>query len=84
MFKGFKPQAMQKIASSMGYQGPIQDFDAYLEQNPDKKREMVVYEVAIIIDKRSCYRDDVVGSDIECCGEKEDFIFSRNSESWEW
>jgi len=46
MFKGFKPQAIQKIANSMGYQGPMQDFDSYLEQNPDKKREMVVYEEA--------------------------------------
>jgi len=46
MFKGFKPQALQKIANSMGYQGPMQDFDTYLEQNPDKQREMVVYEEA--------------------------------------
>ena len=44
MFKGFKPQALQKIANSMGYQGPMQDFDTYLEQNPHKQREMDVYE----------------------------------------
>jgi len=43
-FKGFKPQAMQKIANKMGYQGGMESFDNYLQQNPDKKREMLVYE----------------------------------------
>ena len=44
MFKGFKPQAMQKIAGKMGYQGGMENFDNYLKQNPDKQREMIVYE----------------------------------------
>jgi len=46
MFKGFKPQAMQKIAGKMGYQGSMENFDNYLEQNPDKQREMIVYQDA--------------------------------------
>ena len=46
MFKGFKPQGMQKIANKMGYQGAMENFDNYLEQNPEKKREMIVYEKA--------------------------------------
>ena len=44
MFKGFKPQAVEKIANKMGYQGSMQNFDNYLQQNPDKQREMIVYE----------------------------------------
>ena len=31
MFKGFKPQAMEKIANKMGYQGSMQNFDNYLQ-----------------------------------------------------
>ena len=46
IFKGFKPQGIQKIANRMGYQGGMENFDNYLEQNPDKKREMIVYEEA--------------------------------------
>ena len=46
MFKGFKPQGMQKIANKMGYQGAMENFDNYLEQNPDKQREMIVYQDA--------------------------------------
>ena len=38
IFKGFKPQAMQKIANRLGYAGAMEIFDNYLEQNPDKKR----------------------------------------------
>ena len=43
-FVGFKPEGMQKIASKMGYKGSMDDFDFYLEQNPEKKRQMIVYE----------------------------------------
>ena len=43
MFKGFKPQGMQKIATRMGYAGSMDKFDDYLKQNPDKEREMIVY-----------------------------------------
>ena len=28
----------------MGYQGSMDDFDNYLQQNPEKKRQMIVYE----------------------------------------
>tara|TARA_B110000037_G_scaffold222956_1_gene300865 strand:+ start:5152 stop:7089 length:1938 start_codon:yes stop_codon:yes gene_type:complete len=44
MFKGFKPQGMQKIASKMGYAGRMEEFDSYLQQNPDKQREMLVFQ----------------------------------------
>ena len=44
MFKGFKPQGLQKIASKMGYAGRMEEFDQYLQQNPDKQREMIVYQ----------------------------------------
>ena len=44
IFKGFKPQGMQKIANKMGYQGGMENFDNYLEQNPNKKREMLAFE----------------------------------------
>ena len=43
MFKGFKPQGLQKIATRMGYAGSMENFDDYLKQNPDKEREMIVY-----------------------------------------
>ena len=46
MFTGFKPSGMQKIANRLGYKGDMVNFDNYLEQNPDKKRQMVVYEDA--------------------------------------
>jgi len=44
MFKGFKPQGLQKIASRMGYAGRMEEFDNYLEQNPEKQREMITYQ----------------------------------------
>ena len=37
-FVGFKPEGMRKIASKMGYQGSMDDFDNYLQQNPEKKK----------------------------------------------
>jgi len=43
-FAGFKPEGMRKIASRMGYQGSMESFDDYLEQNPEKKRQMIAYE----------------------------------------
>lgn len=42
-FKGFKPQAMQRIAGSLGYQGDISGFNNYLNQNPDKMSMMNMY-----------------------------------------
>ena len=46
MFRGFKPQGLQKIAGRLGYTGSMENFDNYLEQNPEKKRQMIVYEDA--------------------------------------
>jgi len=43
MFKGFKPQGLQKIATRMGYAGSMEKFDDYIKENPDKEREMIVY-----------------------------------------
>jgi len=44
MFTGFKPQGLQKIASKMGYAGRMEEFDRYLEDNPEKQREMIVFQ----------------------------------------
>jgi len=44
MFKGFKPQGLQKIATKMGYAGRMEEFDNYLQQNPEKQREMIVFQ----------------------------------------
>ena len=43
MFKGFKPQGLQKIASKMGYTGSMNGFNSYLQQNPAKQNEMNMY-----------------------------------------
>ena len=43
-FAGFKPSGMQKIANRLGYSGDMVNFDNYLQQNPDKQRQMIVYE----------------------------------------
>jgi len=43
-FKGFKPQAMQRIAGTLGYQGDMAGFNDYLNQNPDKKQQMGMYQ----------------------------------------
>ena len=43
-FKGFKPQAMQRIAGTLGYQGDMSGFNNYLNNNPDKKQKMDMYQ----------------------------------------
>ena len=43
-FKGFKPQAMQRIAGNLGYQGDMSGFNDYLNQNPDKMSMMNMYQ----------------------------------------
>jgi len=43
-FDGFKPEAMKKIQGKLGFQGYPEEFEAYLEQNPDKKATMDQYE----------------------------------------
>ena len=46
MFTGVKPSGMQKIANRLGYSGDMVNFDNYLQQNPDKQRQMIVFEEA--------------------------------------
>jgi hypothetical protein len=43
-FKGFKPAAMQRIAGTLGYQGNMEGFSEYLNQNPDKMQQMGMYQ----------------------------------------
>ena len=40
-FKGFKPEAMQRIAGTLGYQGDMNGFNTYLNQNPDKMLSLI-------------------------------------------
>ena len=42
-FGGFKPSGMAKIAQSMGFQGPMENFEKFLEDNPDRQSEMMRY-----------------------------------------
>ena len=44
IFTGFKPTGLQKIANRLGYAGSLDNFENYLDQNPEKKRQMTVYE----------------------------------------
>ena len=39
-FAGFRPEAMQRIANSMGYQGDMNNFNTYLQQNPAANQHM--------------------------------------------
>ena len=42
-FQGFKPEAMQRIAGTLGYNGDMSKFDGYLEANPEAKQKMDMY-----------------------------------------
>lgn len=42
-FKGFKPEAMKRIAGSLGYQGDMDKFDQYLQSNPSAMQKMDTY-----------------------------------------
>ena len=42
-FQGFKPEAMQRIAGTLGYDGDMSQFDGYLEGNPEAKQKMGMY-----------------------------------------
>ena len=44
IFTGFKPTGLKKIANRLGYEGSLDNFENYLDQNPEKKRQMLVYE----------------------------------------
>ena len=43
-FGGFQPSGKAKIAQAMGFQGPMEQFDQFLQENPDRKTEMMKYE----------------------------------------
>ena len=40
LFKGFKPEAMNKIASAMGYQGNMNEFQEFIEEDPQRQEQM--------------------------------------------
>jgi len=48
-FGGFKPNAMQRIAGTLGYTGEMSGFNSYLEQNPDKKNQMEQFKQAAMM-----------------------------------
>ena len=35
-FGGFQPSGKAKIAQAMGFQGPLEQFDKFLQDNPDR------------------------------------------------
>jgi hypothetical protein len=43
-FQGFKPDAQKRIAGKLGYTGDMSNFDGYLEQNPEAKKQMDMYK----------------------------------------
>ena len=45
-FKAFKPEAMKKIAGAMGYQGDMNQFQSYIEQDPMRQQQMQKYNNA--------------------------------------
>ena len=47
-FKAFKPQAMNKIAQAMGYQGDMNEFQQYVEQDPARQQQMNMYNNAAV------------------------------------
>ena len=48
-FGGFKPDAMQRIAGTLGYTGDMSGFQQYLEQNPDKRTQMDQFKQAAMM-----------------------------------
>jgi len=42
-FQGFKPQALERIAGTMGFSGDMEKFGGYLEENPEAKQRMDMY-----------------------------------------
>jgi hypothetical protein len=42
-FKAFKPEALNKIASAMGYQGDMSQFQQFIEEDPQRKAQMDKY-----------------------------------------
>ena len=42
-FQGFKPQALERIAGTMGFSGDMENFAGYLEETPEAKQRMDMY-----------------------------------------
>ena len=42
-FKAFKPEAMNKIAKTMGYQGDMGQFQNFIEQDRERQKQMDMY-----------------------------------------
>jgi hypothetical protein len=47
-FQGFKPQAMDKIASSLGYTGDMSRFEEFLYSNPEAHNKFNMYKTKAI------------------------------------
>ncbi len=47
-FKAFKPEAMKKIAGAMGYSGDMNQFQQYVQQDPQRQQQMQQYNNAAI------------------------------------
>ena len=48
VFKAFKPEAMNKIAKSMGYTGNMAEFQDFIEQDPARKARMQQFTNAAV------------------------------------
>ena len=48
-FGGFKPDAMQRIAGTLGYSGDMSGFQQYLANNPDKQAQMDQFKQAAMM-----------------------------------
>ena len=44
VFKAFKPEAMNKIAQSMGFSGNMREFESFIEQDPARQARMKMFE----------------------------------------
>jgi hypothetical protein len=47
-FKAFKPEALNKIAGAMGYQGDMSQFQQFIEGDPQRKAQMERYTNAAL------------------------------------
>jgi hypothetical protein len=64
-FGGFKPDAMQRIAGTLGYTGDMSGFQQYLEQNPEKRTQMDQFkQAAMTMAKGGAVRDYQVGGSV--------------------
>ena len=64
-FGGFKPDAMQRIAGTLGYTGDMSGFQQYLEQNPEKRTQMEQFkQAAMMMAKGGAVRGYQVGGNI--------------------